>query len=132
MTVLSACNTAVGKINPGDGVRSLTRSFIHAGSSSVLTTLWEAPDVSTSQIIQTFYEEIKSGADKDVALRNAKLNYLENIQPSFRHPKYWAHLVLVGDRSSVVLGGGLPLWAISLVLIGLLLGIVVFWRRQKK
>ncbi len=101
LTVLSACNTAAGEINPGDGVRSITRSFIHAGSNSVLTTLWEAPDVSTSEIIRNFYQELKDGSSKDQALRNAKLEYLEQAIPSYQHPKYWAHLVLIGDNSSM-------------------------------
>ena len=123
LTVLSACNTAVGEINRGDGVRSITRSFIHAGSSSVLTTLWEAPDVSTSKIINGFYQELKRGSSKDEALRKAKLEYIGNSVPSYQHPRYWAHLVLVGDTAPLDISGKILYIIMG---IGLSIAIIVF------
>ena len=98
LAVLSACNTGVGEINPGDGVRSITRSFIQAGCNNVVTTLWEAPDLSTSKIISAFYQNINQGSTMASSLRKAKLDYLQNIQSTYKHPKYWAHLILVGGN----------------------------------
>jgi len=134
LTVLSACNAAVGQVNSGDGIRSITRSFIHAGSNSVVTTLWEAPDISTSTILKDFYQQLKEGKGKASALRTAKLNYYNNASPSFKHPKYWAHLVLVGDRSPLKIStgslNGLPWkWGI----IGLfVIGLLFLLMRKKK
>ena len=133
LTILSACNTAVGEINAGDGVRSITRSFIHAGSASVLTSLWEAPDVSTSQIIHNFYNELKSGIPKDVALRKAKIKYLENALPSYKHPKYWAHLILVGNTGAMQFSNGISsinLWIGGIILLLLLIGLILKWRNN--
>ena len=101
LVVLSACNTAVGEINEGDGVRSLTRSFIHAGSESVLTSLWDTPDHSTKIIMEDFYAGLQRGLNKDTALRKAKLNYLASATPTMKHPRHWAHLILVGDTSPI-------------------------------
>lgn len=129
LTVLSACNTAVGQVNPGDGVRSITRSFIHAGSASVLTTLWEAPDVSTSRIITKFYKELEAGQPKDAALRNAKLEYINSVQPTYRHPKYWAHLVLVGDTDPLSQNNHWIKLILGLILL-LFVGMLFFRRKS--
>lgn len=101
LTVLSACNTGVGPVRVGDGVRSLARSFIHAGSESVITSLWEISDLTTKKILENFYSYLNDGLTKSQALRQAKLDFIENASPSQRHPKYWAHLVLVGDAGVI-------------------------------
>ena len=102
LTILSACNSGTGRVEVGDGVRSLTRSFIHAGSNSVITSLWEASDGSTSKILNSFFSYIKEGKSKSAALRMAKLDYLDGATPTYQAPKYWAHLVLVGDAGGMV------------------------------
>ncbi len=129
LTVLSACNSGVGPIQTGDGVRSLTRSFIHAGSESVITSLWEASDASTSQILTSFYKFLKEGKSKSESLRLAKLEYLEGASPTYQHPKYWAHLVLVGNTAPIFGGstGKLTFWIIVAVA---LLFVLVFLLRK--
>ena len=104
LTVLSSCNSGVGPIRTGDGVRSLTRSFIHAGSESVITSLWEASDASTAQILGSFYQFLKKGKSKSESLRLAKLEYLDSVAPTYQHPRYWAHLVLVGNTAPIFNG----------------------------
>jgi len=130
LTVLSACNTGAGPIEMGDGVRSLTRSFIHAGSKSVITSLWESADASTQEIMEKFYTYLSEGKRKSKALQLAKLDYLESASPTFRHPKYWAHLVLVGD--SHALENGFPLsnylpWVLLVFFLAL-----AYWIWNKK
>ena len=98
LTILSACNSGAGKIELGEGIRSLTRSFIHAGSSSVVTSLWEASDASTSKILNSFLSYLKDGKRKSEALRLAKLDYINEASPTYQAPKYWAHLVWWGKR----------------------------------
>jgi len=99
LVVLSACNSGVGPVEIGDGVRSLTRSFIHSGSGSVITSLWQSSDASTKDILDNFYMYLKNGMRKSEALRKAKLQYIQNASPTFKKPKYWAHLILVGDST---------------------------------
>lgn len=97
MTVLSACHTATGRVYKGEGVRSLARAFRYAGCPSLLATLWSVSDYSTKEIIVNFYDHLKNGDSKDIALQKAKLNYLKIGQPSQKMPYFWSNLVLIGE-----------------------------------
>lgn len=99
LVVLSACQTNVGKIDQGEGIRSMARSFVHAGSRSLIGSLWNASDKATFKILIQFYKYLKKGKTKDHALRLAKLDYLEKAPPSQKSPKYWANIILIGDVS---------------------------------
>ncbi len=122
MIVLSACETGVGEIRNGEGVKSLARSFAYAGAKSTVMSLWKVDDRSTSELMKYFYQHLKNGERKDEALRNAKLDYLANTDDELlQHPYYWAGFILSGDTSPVapsnqwwwlagiglILGGGL-------------------------
>ena len=101
LTVLSACNTAMGRLLKGEGMMSLTRSFMLAGSNSVLTSLWSVDDCATSDIMIEYYKYLKKGRSKDEALAKAKLNYLEKADRNNRHPYYWGAFVQFGDSSAI-------------------------------
>jgi CHAT domain-containing protein len=98
LVVLSACETGYGKFQQGEGVMSLAHSFSYAGASSILMSLWQVNDFSTSQIMKNFYTNLACGASKEVALRKAKLDYLENKEnQAALHPAYWAAFIQTGD-----------------------------------
>ncbi len=127
LAVLSACNTGVGKIQKGEGIMSLSRAFKYAGCPNIVMSLWPANDASTQEIMVNFFERLKSGENKDEALRNARLDYLE--QASATHPFYWATFVFIGDPKPLTEGNGLPYWWLG---IGVLLLAVAFfvWRNR--
>lgn len=118
LVALSACNTNTGKVYAGEGVASLARSFLYAGAQSTLTSLWEIPDFSTSQIVTSFFEYLDV-KNKSEALQQAKLNYLNNADEHLSNPKYWAGLVITGDDSSIKLDsyGGASIYVIGFLLI---------------
>ena len=97
MAVLSACNTGKGKLQKGEGVMSLARGFLYAGCPSIIMTLWEVEDLSGTEIMQTFYDLIAEGKDKDDALRLAKLKHIQNADPLKAHPHYWLGYVNIGN-----------------------------------
>lgn len=98
LAVLSACSTGDGKLQKGEGVISLARAFTYAGMPSVVMTLWDVEDISTGNIIPSFYYLLGRGVDKDVALQQAKLKYLENTRPEIEtHPAFWSGFVLYGN-----------------------------------
>ncbi len=97
LVVLSACNTGKGKLYRGEGIYSIARSFLHAGSNSVIMSLWQSGDETSFKILLYFYKYLLKGKRKDFALRQAKLKYLENSSPSKAHPSLWAGYVLLGD-----------------------------------
>lgn len=103
LVTLSACNTGFGKIQTGEGVMSLGRAFAYAGSPNVLMSLWSVPDGSTSKIMTEFYKHLAGGMPKDVALRKAKLAYLNNADNMTSNPFYWSSFVLIGNAQPLQL-----------------------------
>jgi CHAT domain-containing protein/Tfp pilus assembly protein PilF len=95
LVTLSACNTALGQEQAGEGLISLTRAFQFAGAHSVLASLWSVDDRKTSLLMERFYTELRSGKTKDEALRAAQISLLR--APGTARPLYWAAFVLNGD-----------------------------------
>jgi CHAT domain-containing protein len=93
LVVLSACETALGKLTRGDELTGLTRAFIYAGTPSVITTLWQVNDRAAFELMREFYRHLKAGENKAEALRQAQLAMLER-RP---HPYYWAAYQLFGE-----------------------------------
>ncbi|HEY9809521.1 MAG TPA: tetratricopeptide repeat protein [Halomicronema sp.] len=92
LVVLSACDTGRGKIT-GDGVIGLSRSLISAGSSSVLVSLWQVPDLPTAFLMQEFYQNLQKNPDKADALRQAMLT----TKKKYPKPRDWAGFTLIGE-----------------------------------
>jgi len=101
LTVLSACETGSGFIQSGEGAMSLSRSFFLAGCPSLVSSLWRADDESTADIMLYFYQHLKNGATKDVALQEAKLQYCNEAGIRQSHPFYWAGFMQSGNRKAL-------------------------------
>ncbi len=101
MVVLSSCNTGVGKLVSGEGILSLARGFLYAGSRSVVMSMWSVEDRSASEVIRSFYKNMRSGQNKSSALRNARLKFLRSADQGRSHPYYWSALVIYGDDTSL-------------------------------
>ncbi len=120
LAVLSACNTGSGELKKGEGVISLSRGFFHAGCPSLLMSLWSVEDCTTSEIMTNYYGYLKKGNSKDVAIRKAKLDYLDQANKLGSHPFYWAPFIQLGSIEPITLGGG------NKTFIFLLLSLLVF------
>lgn len=83
---LSACETARGDLQPGEGVLSWARDFLAAGADSVIATLWKIPDRASSKLNKLLFEEYRESRDSATALRRAKKALIEQGM----HPYYWA------------------------------------------
>ncbi|WP_158964048.1 CHAT domain-containing protein [Myroides fluvii] len=104
LAVLSACNTGIGGFKDGGNLVSIRQAFNTAGIPTTIASLWNAPDLSTKQIMISFYKQLLEQDDKATALRIAKLKYLEMTEEEqLKHPFYWAGFILSGDESSLVL-----------------------------
>lgn len=102
MVVLSACETGIGEIDKGEGIMSLARGFAFAGSKSIIPTLWSINDKSSSTIMINFFSNLKIGMPKDEALRDAKLNYIQQNDDVTAF--YWAPFIAIGDMSPINTG----------------------------
>jgi hypothetical protein len=65
-------------------------------------TGWEVHDKSGSELTERFYNYIKQGLDKDVAMQNAKIDYLKEANLLKSHPFFWASYMVVGDTAPVI------------------------------
>ncbi len=97
MVVLSACETALGRMQRGEGIISLSRGFAYAGAQSIVATLWAVNDTATTRIMRDFYRNLKKGQTKDEALRAAKLHYLDGQQVALSTPFFWAAFTPIGN-----------------------------------
>jgi CHAT domain-containing protein len=95
LVVLSACDSGLGKVTKGDEVWGFTRSFLSAGATSLLVSLWPVDDDATQIMMSRFYSELKKGASKRKALRDAEMAVFAD--PRFSSPSYWAAFNLVGN-----------------------------------
>ena len=91
LVVLSACETARGKIDPVEGVLGLQRAFKKAGAQTIVMSLWKVPDESTSILMTQFYKNLISGIERHQALKDA-MNYVKTLYPD---PYYWAGFIML-------------------------------------
>ncbi|NQY27910.1 MAG: CHAT domain-containing protein [Flavobacteriaceae bacterium] len=132
LVVLSACNTANGELAQGEGVMSLARGFFYSGANSVLSTLWNANDKATVDIMKQFYQNLGDGKSKSKSLQLAKQNYIKSNSLSDVSPYYWASFVLIGDAGVVPLKTNNWYWLLAIVFCFLVASIYVVKRRNSK
>jgi CHAT domain-containing protein/Tfp pilus assembly protein PilF len=104
LVVLSACDTALGKNVSGEGLLGVSRALLYAGAASVVVSLWQVSDASTSDLMVRFYRHLSEGREKAEALRLSKL---ELIREGKAHPYHWAAFTLIGQPGPTVTSGPL-------------------------
>jgi CHAT domain-containing protein/tetratricopeptide (TPR) repeat protein len=98
LVVLSACVTAQGQIQVGEGVLGLRRSFVVAGARALVMTLWEVPDLATAILMERFYENLTDPRrlPPDEALRVAQRHVRDltvaDLRPYWLAPEMIARL----------------------------------------
>ncbi|MFI5185275.1 MAG: CHAT domain-containing protein [Chitinophagales bacterium] len=99
LVILSACETGAGQLVRGEGLMSLSRAFAYAGCPNIVTSLWKAEDKTTAFITKRLHFYLEKKYSNDEALQNAKLDLLSSneIEPRFKTPNYWSHLVFIGN-----------------------------------
>jgi CHAT domain-containing protein/tetratricopeptide (TPR) repeat protein len=92
LVALSACETGVNLIAPGDELIGLARGFFSAGAPSLLVSLWKVSDESTAKLMTLFYERLRLGERPAAALRHAQ----RELMRQYPHPFFWSPFVLLG------------------------------------
>lgn len=124
MTVLSACESGLGKGYKGEGMISMASAFAFSGCQNTLMSLWKVNDQASINLIDNFYSYFLEGEAIDAALRKSKLNYLASADELTADPKIWAPLVVYGnldgiqknDRSSIFVIAGVLAIVVVLLL----------------
>jgi CHAT domain-containing protein/Tfp pilus assembly protein PilF len=102
LVVLSACETARGRVGAGEGVIGLTWALFVAGSPTTVVSQWKVDSASTTQLMLEFHRNLKNGMNDwnrgigtARALQQAAMKLLRSSE--YRHPFYWAGFVVMGD-----------------------------------
>ena len=101
LVTLSACETGMSQVAAGDELLGLARAFFHAGTPSLVVSLWPVSDVATADLMRAFYEALSAGQSKAAALRAAALA----TKQTYPHPFYWAPFVLLGSAGTRSVSG---------------------------
>lgn len=92
LVTLSACETGMSTIAPGEELMGLARGFLSAGTPTVMMSLWTIDDEATTELMVAFYSELARSESPATALRAAQMKLLQQRQ----HPFFWSPFVLVG------------------------------------
>jgi CHAT domain-containing protein len=102
LVVLSACETARGRVGAGEGVIGFSWALFVAGSPTAVVSQWKVDSAGTSELMLAFHKSLNAAAttrgekpSTAGALRSAALNLLKSTE--YRHPFYWAGFSVVGD-----------------------------------
>ena len=82
----------------------MSAGFVAAGTKCTLASLWSVNDGSTSSIMQDFYALLKKGNQKNIAISQAKKNYLMNADNFHAHPFFWGGFIVSGDETALKIG----------------------------
>ncbi|MEM9220195.1 MAG: tetratricopeptide repeat protein [Cyanobacteria bacterium P01_F01_bin.150] len=125
LVVLSACETALGSPELGDGIEVLGLGFQlqRVGAKAVMASLWQVSDGGTQTLMDAFYTALNNGYGKAEALRRAQQTLITGDQTvlagerggatlnlidtrtghplaqssDLSHPYYWAPFILIGN-----------------------------------
>jgi CHAT domain-containing protein/Tfp pilus assembly protein PilF len=92
LVTLSGCATGMNFVSAGDELLGLQRGLFCAGATSLLLSLWDVHDESTSALMQEFYKRYIQTGEMAGALQSA----MKQLRQQHPHPYFWAPFVLVG------------------------------------
>ncbi len=93
LLTLSACETARGDEQAALGLAGVA---IKAGARSAIGTLWRVNDLSSAELLETFYRGLQDpSVSKAEALRRAQRAV--QSEPRHAHPYYWAPFLLISN-----------------------------------
>ncbi len=92
LVTLSGCSTGMNVIAAGDELLGLQRGLLYAGASSMVLSLWDVNDKSTTELMAAFYGRLVQAENPAVALQGA----MQEIRACYPHPYYWAPFLYIG------------------------------------
>jgi CHAT domain-containing protein len=103
LCLLTACEVGLGKNYSGEGATGVAWAFKVAGANNVVQSLWKLNEKTSSELMGSFFENLKEGLSSDVALSKAKQDYLHNpeISTRLKHPYYWAGMSHYGSGTVI-------------------------------
>lgn len=132
LVILNGCQTGKGKYVQSEGAMSIARAFCLLGARSLITTLWSVDDKASADLLRIFYDNIEDGEELDVALQNAKLNFIaQTNSDELANPFYWSGLQLTGSANPVLKASNSKHFLYGSI-VTLLVGGIGFWKFRKR
>jgi CHAT domain-containing protein/Tfp pilus assembly protein PilF len=133
LVVLSACETGKGRYYKGEGIFSFNRGFAALGIPSSITNLWSVDNRSTYRLTELFYKYLAKNMPVDMALQQAKIEFLKTGSKENQLPYFWAASVLIGKSNSLDLDRSLPWKEMAwLILALILIYLLIRFKRNNK
>jgi CHAT domain-containing protein len=92
LVTLSACETGLSKVSPGEEILGLSRGFLSAGARSLVLSLWTVNDAATTKLMKDFYRNLQRGESVSASLKVAQNHFIEQGE----HPYYWSPFFVIG------------------------------------
>ena len=92
LVTLSACETGISKVFPGEEILGLARGFFSAGASSLVLSFWTVNDRAATALMEAFYKELQRGKTVSASLRKAQKIFIDRGY----HPYYWSPFAVIG------------------------------------
>lgn len=98
LAVLSACETALGKVYGGEGINGLNSALLSAGANNTLLSLWPVNDAGTMIMMTVLYDYLyRQKFSVEDAVNSTKRDILNGkYGEQFKNPSIWAPFVLNG------------------------------------
>lgn len=94
LVVLSCCQTAQGDIR-AEGVVGIARSFLGAGASAVVVTLWAIDDDATLSFMELFYKHVTTNMSVCQALQYSMITL--QGKEDLKRISNWAPFYVIGE-----------------------------------
>ena len=102
LVVLSACDTASGVQQSGEGLFGLQRALSVAGARSTLLSLWKVDDDATAFFMERYYTLLKQGKGRMEALLAVQEEFRTKPKKNaWADYRYWAAFQLVGETGPI-------------------------------
>jgi len=103
LAILSACQTARGRVAAGEGVIGMSWALFVAGSPAAIVSQWKVDSARSAELMIEFHRNLRQKQrdsrltyTRSESLRQASLKLLHS---TYNHPAYWAAFILIGaDR----------------------------------
>ncbi|MFD0736104.1 CHAT domain-containing protein [Planotetraspora mira] len=104
LVILAACETGAGAVT-ADGVIGLSRAFLTAGPTGLITTLYPVGERASLELMADFHESwLLDGREPVSALRHAQARAASSQRASAREPHLWAAFTFFGLGSRTPAG----------------------------
>ena len=95
--ILHGCGTGAGKIAPSEGLKSIQQQYIYKGIPTIISSYWDADNLSSSVMFQDLYQNLHAGKSLSSVVRQSKLKIKNSVlHPEWANPTYWANFKITG------------------------------------